>query len=66
MKYLAQLGGLGIAPDFVKITAHNKNFILPELGDFISTNWLLFVSTIRRQTHEEPHAVKFLSRNLIS
>ena len=50
MKYLAQLGGLGIAPDFVKITAHNKNFILPELGDFTSTNWLLFVSTIRRQT----------------
>ena len=27
MKYLAQLGGLGIALDFVKISAHNKNFI---------------------------------------
>ena len=31
MKYLVQLGGLGIALsialDFVKISAHNKNFI---------------------------------------
>ena len=27
MKYLEQLGGLGIALDFVKISAHNKNFI---------------------------------------
>ena len=50
MKYLVQLGGLGIALDFVKISAHNKNFIQAKLGDFISTNWLLFVSTIRRQT----------------
>ena len=33
MKYLAQLGELGIAPDFVKIFAHNKNFISPERGN---------------------------------
>ena len=25
MKYLVQLGGLGIALDFVKISAHKKN-----------------------------------------
>ena len=33
MKYLVQLGGLGIALDFVKISAHKKIY-LSETGRF--------------------------------
>ena len=42
MKYLVQLGGLGIALDFVKISAHNKilfnqnwEILFPLIGYFL-------------------------------